>query len=355
MSAARAVREADGSTLESPHLPSPCRGSTDGQPEFSGYRLGNLVDIWVREFVLSDAGETGARFAARLQANSGAGSLRALTNSSRGTFGNYLARHPMATFVTSAERRAWNSSDHCGRWKGTEAYRFPWWVYKLKTVAEYGVIARPALMRAFGAYFRHHACAARVTDRAVAARANHTWMAVHVRLGDFATNRGNKTEWIEPGSMAAAAKARFVQVPDSIAIVGGGRTHGRTFTVKSGENPSAGSDANSRSEMGARSDRLRRRIRAAFEGAFPRARVELIEEVSPDADFHLLATAPMLVTAGGSYALAAALVSRGQRLTPALHNLNFVNRGWEKTKRQSVLPGDSRWRTYVGEMALVPP
>ena len=63
----------------------------------------------------------------------------------------------------------------------------------------------------------------------------------------------------------------------------------------------------------------------------------------------------MLVTAGGSYALAAALVSRGQRLTPALHNLNFVNRGWEKTKRQSVLPGDSRWRTYVGEMALVPP
>ena len=300
------------------------------------------MDIWVREFVLSDAGETGARIAARLQANSRAGSLRALTNSSRGTFGNYLARHPMATFVTSAERRAWNSSDHCGRWKGTEAHVFPWWVYSLKTVAEYGVIARPALMRAFGAYFRHHACAARLTDRAVAARANHTWMAVHVRLGDFATNRGNKTEWIEPESMAAAAKAHFVQVPDSIVIFGGGRT--------------AGSDANSRSEMGARSDRLRRRIHAAFEGAFPRARVELIEEVSPDADFHLLATAPMLVTASGSYALAAALVSRGQRLTPALHNLNFVHRGWEKTwKRQSVLPGDSRWRTYVGEMALVPP
>ena len=102
------------------------------------------------------------------------------------------------------------------------------------------------------------------------------------------------------------------------------------------------------------SDQLIRRIQAAFSAAFPATRIELIDEASPDADFYLLATAPMLVTAAGSYALTASLAGRGQRLTPALRNLNFVNKGWEKTERQAVVPGDWRWRTYVGTSARIP-
>ena len=125
-----------------------------------------------------------------------------------------------------------------------------------------------------------------------------------------------------------------------IAICGGGRTFtftllGRTFTQAE------------RESVGVRSDELAMRIHAAFSAAFSRARVDLIDEVSPDADFYLLATAPMLVTAAGSYALAASLVSRDQRLTRALKNVNFVHKGWTKTTGRRVVPGDSRcWQIY---------
>mmetsp|Transcript_63750 Transcript_63750/g.106004 ORF Transcript_63750/g.106004 Transcript_63750/m.106004 type:complete len:328 (-) Transcript_63750:254-1237(-) len=309
----------------------PCRQT------FDHYRLGNIIDVWVREFVLNDAGAIGAHIAAKVKGES----LQQLTERSGNTFGNFLAKNPMVTFVDAEPTgKRWNSTDHCGYWNGRH---WPWWVYSLQRVAEFGAVARPALMRAFDAYFHHRDCA---NTRAPARRLNRLagsalWMAVHVRTGDFVANRGNKTKWIEPKSIAAAAKAHFVQAPAWIAICGGGRN----FTM---------SDADSVVMLAARSDRLIQHIRAAFSVAFPAARVELIDETSPDADFYLIVTAPMLVTAAGSYALAASLASQGQRLTPALRNLNFVDKGWEKTERQAVVPGEWRWRTYVGKTAYIP-
>jgi len=83
------------------------------------------------------------------------------------------------------------------------------------------------------------------------------------------------------------------------------------------------------------------------------AQVELLDEASADSDFYLLATAPFTVSGDGSYAMAAALANRHERLSPGLKN--SMSPGWERAARSPVVPGDEGiWRTFIGTHEAVP-
>ena len=81
-------------------LASPCQHGHERQA-FDHYRLGNIIDVWTREFVLNNA----PSIAAGLRAES----VQTITKHSSNTFGNFLAKNPMATFLETAEKRSSNN------------------------------------------------------------------------------------------------------------------------------------------------------------------------------------------------------------------------------------------------------
>ena len=141
---------------------------------------------------------------------------------------------------------------------------------------------------------------------------------VHYRLGDFI----HLGQLIHPRSVAAAAAALD---PNVVEVLEGGVSHEATADdVRTSES-------------------LRRLLLSELRRALPRARVLSAPPRPADVDFLRLARAPMLVTAGGSYAIAAAVASSSEYVrTPAAIDTNFPQRGAEPVR--VVRPG---WVTYA--------
>ena len=141
---------------------------------------------------------------------------------------------------------------------------------------------------------------------------------VHYRLGDFI----HLGQLIHPRSVAAAAAALD---PNVVEVLEGGVSHEATADdVRTPES-------------------LRRLLLTELRRALPRARVLSAPPRPADVDFLRLARAPMLVTAGGSYAIAAAVASSSEHVrTPAAVDTNFPQRGAEPVR--VVRPG---WVTYA--------
>ena len=160
-------------------------------------------------------------------------------------------------------------------------------------------------------------------------------------------------QWIAPSSIAAAAQRLLTTPPPvdlgRIVILGGGRQHiGNMKRFGIDLSPEA-----YRAAVEAKSRNLSATIRGAFEAEFPDAFVELLDEASADSDFYLLATAPFTVSGDGSYAMAAALANRHERLSPGLKS--SMSPGWERAARSPVVPGDEGiWRTFIGTHEAVP-
>ena len=127
---------------------------------------------------------------------------------------------------------------------------------------------------------------------------------------------------IHPRSVAAAAAALD---PSVVEVLEGGVSHEATADdVRTSES-------------------LRRLLLTELRRALPRARVLSAPPRPADVDFLRLARAPMLVTAGGSYAIAAAVASSSEHVrTPAAVDTNFPQRGAEPVR--VVRPG---WVTYA--------
>jgi len=162
-------------------------------------------------------------------------------------------------------------------------------------------------------------------------------LVVHYRLGDFVTN-----SWcIPPADLAAAAASLR---PTVVEIMDGGVLHldnvdGYSFTPHRANR--------TRKQLALRlSAQLQSELEAELRASIPLARITRAAAASTDADWFRIAHAPMLVTAGGSFAVTAAIASSGEHVrTPAADNLNFPN--------QAVRPEEQmapNWRTYAYDL-----
>lgn len=147
---------------------------------------------------------------------------------------------------------------------------------------------------------------------------------LHYRLGDFI----HLGQVVSPRSVARAC-AELEPLPNVVEVVGGGSQHGASPEDK------------------AAAGRLLARLTAELRRALGAGcRVLLAPNRPSDVDFARLALAPILVTAGGSFAIGAALASNSSAVrTPAARNTNFPQLAVEPPR--IVRPG---WSTFVYEM-----
>jgi hypothetical protein len=153
--------------------------------------------------------------------------------------------------------------------------------------------------------------------------------AVHYRVGDYLSLRGGNRSAISPRSVAAAV-ASFNPPPKIIVLMDGGVE----WLSTSSDDPSAAS-------VTARSRRMIQRLREAlFATVVAGTRIVGPQRGSPDEDFVQLVHAPMLVIAGGSFGLAAAVAGTGARRdTPMLGSQrSALNRHQEHRAQQVRLP-----------------
>lgn len=87
--------------------------------------------------------------------------------------------------------------------------------------------------------------------------------------------------------------------------------------------------------------RVKENLKNMLRQNLPNTKVEDYPACDIDSDFFLCASSPMLVTAGGSFAICSAIANNGKVRTPACKNTNFCNLG--DIPVQEIRPG---WITY---------
>lgn len=140
---------------------------------------------------------------------------------------------------------------------------------------------------------------------------------VHFRIGDFL----KIGQVIDPQSVVDACAALR---PSSICIMDGGMSH---------ETDDATREA---------SLQVKERLKGSLEALPNRPHVEYHDARDTDSDFYTCASSPILVTAGGSFAICAAVANTGIVRTPACKNTNFCNAGAIATTE--IRPG---WTTFA--------
>ena len=167
-------------------------------------------------------------------------------------------------------------------------------------------------------------------------------LVIHYRLGDFI----GLGQCIDVKSVAAAA-ASLLPIPAVIEVLDGGQT---AFWL--GTQPPAAQQSPEKVRRFSKSDsvswsrRLRQMLLDELRRALPEARVVPSKGRSVDEDFYRMVHAPLLVTAGGSFAVAAAAAAYGAQVrTPAATDLNHPHLG----KRPEEQLADN-WRTYSFQM-----
>ena len=210
---------------------------------------------------------------------------------------------------------------------------------------------RPELRRLLSAYASRYDPS--LEDQRYVGGATH--LIVHYRVGDF----------VQLGvciSVEAVARSAATLRPSVVELLDGGGTTDSSTTFNSTHRsnfvsfpPSRSSSSSSTSrqfyaERAARTQASREqsaaviaRLRAALEAALPNAQhIDALAGRSTDADFYRMVHAPLLLTAGGSFAIAAAVASYAAEVrTPAARDYLHTNKG--QYQPEQVAPG---WQTY---------
>jgi len=167
-------------------------------------------------------------------------------------------------------------------------------------------------------------------------------LVIHYRLGDFI----GLGQCIDVKSVAAAAAA-LQPSPVVIEVLEGG-----VGAFWLGTQPPAAQQSPEKVRRFSKSDsvswsrRLRQMLLDELGRALPEARIVPPTGRSVDEDFYRMVHAPLLVTAGGSFAVAAAAAAYGAQVrTPAASDLNHPHLG----KRPEEQLADN-WRTYSFQM-----
>ena len=97
------------------------------------------------------------------------------------------------------------------------------------------------------------------------------------------------------------------------------------------------------------SEKISNRFIEALEDAFPNSKVIQSQKRTSDEDFYRMASAPVLITAGGSFAITAAIGGNARIIrTPACNTLDFPSKG---CGTEMTLPkSDCDWKTYRYEI-----
>ena len=146
---------------------------------------------------------------------------------------------------------------------------------------------------------------------------------VHMRVGDFLTDQGNRK--MEP-DLIVKALSKLPRVPDRIELLNGG-----VFHTASGDDE----------ERNKKSLEILENLEKSIKDKFPNSEVVKIDNSIPDSDFYRMVNAPMLVTGLGSFATMAAAANKNFRLTPEF-TINDKDRNARPARR---LLED--WYTYT--------
>jgi len=232
------------------------------------YRLGNIIDAWYgREFVQRKACD----FVGMVARN-------------QETFGNFLATETPSD-CPSHLREDNKFIENATEWWWCYFYDnhrsiYPHFTNSLRdAITKYGKIKPPTTP--------------------------HT-LVIHLRVGDFLRLQGT----LDVHHLVQAIDL-LKSTPDTVEIMNGGarfNCDSKTFTE---------------------SNELIQKLLEMVSNKLPEANVKIIESDNADDDFFRMVNAPMLITGAGSYAVIAAAANRGQRLTPALKNMNFTHFGTE--------------------------
>jgi len=243
------------------------RGSSVSS-RFTGYRLGNMLDAWYGQYY---PGSTKRK------------ELGDMIRTSPDTFGSFVASHePLYLSRPMPPEFIRDNSEF-------------WWSYFYDNVRSVYPFFNTSLRILYDEY-RNENPEYKIT---VPPRT----CVIHLRVGDFlTTDHGllNIDDMVD-------AVSRFSTIPERFEIMNGGKRH----------------NSNDSSE----SDRLLRTLSEKIRFRYPETTVSFIDQHDADLDFFRMTEAPMLLTGPGSFAIMAAILNRNERLTPALANLNFPQKG----------------------------
>ena len=159
----------------------------------------------------------------------------------------------------------------------------------------------------------------RYTEKYLLKNQNKSDALIHFRVGDFIS-----LGYSIPIDAVISATQSLPTIPKTIEILTGG--------IRTGTNISA-----SRHKL----QELQNKLKLAFPESF----IFIAPERSADEDFLALMYAPMLVIAGGSFAMLGALVSYATSIrSPACENLNFCQQSTDRTTFESGSCKD--WKLY---------
>ena len=144
---------------------------------------------------------------------------------------------------------------------------------------------------------------------------------IHYRMGDFVRNG----QLIPIKAVVDACASLKVASLNKINIMDGGSLHPGTTD-----------------EDRVETEKLRSDLKTALRARFPAAIIESTTGSDTDYDFYTCAGAKNLVTAGGSFAICAAIANRGNVRTPACVNINYPQNGQENSIREI----RKNWQTY---------
>jgi hypothetical protein len=266
------------------------------------HRLGNLIDAWY-------FGSLGKPLSIR--------EFHILCNlQKKGSFGEFLKKSfPVTSGLDkSTQKHLFLQDNRKARWPQQKNEYFPWSIYAYRNIQlvhkDLQKLLKNCLFQ-FAGLDKGHSMVSSVDT------------VVHYRLGDFIS----LGFCIDPKSVAEAVGSLYENKLEhtTIGIVDGGALHKASqHDINLGQ-------------------KIKTYLKKQLQKQLPHASIRDCGGASADADFFLCATAPRLVTAGGSFAVCAAVANTGLVATPACQNLNFCS--------QSIPCGNIRkgWSTYSYE------
>lgn len=181
-------------------------------------------------------------------------------------------------------------------------------------------------------------------------------LVIHYRVGDF-VHLGSCPSVDDVAREAAALQPAVVELLDGGATTDSSTaensTHPRNFGAPTLFETTNRAYIKARAQAAMRSREASAatvsRLRSALKAALPNARHVSglsppgASHVSTDRDFYRMVHAPLLLTAGGSYAIAAAIASYAREVrTPAARDLLHLTKG--QSRPESI---GTAWRTYA--------
>lgn len=249
------------------------------------HRLGNLIDAWYFGSLGSQERKKEFNGIQKECGNESFGSYLRLDFSLR----NQLSSSTVAELVEAAEK-FWASYDYSNL---------------IKCVHEFGSALREQ-MYTFAKLRRPELLAPVPYD-----------CVIHFRIGDFV-----KLGYLI--DLKSVAEACVQMHPSYIGIMDGGMSH------------------ETDEEMRRSSLKIKQDLKEMLENSLPEAKVEHCPPGDTDRDFFICANIPMLVTAGGSFAICAAVANEGEVRTPACKNTCRCQKGSRST--QEIRRG---WTTFA--------